>query len=510
MTDLGIDVAQLTEEQQLALQQFTSVTDQPLEAAAAVLQRCQWNAQIAITRFFDGDSEVVDPATEALAIPPPQTSRRQETLLDSIPGTSRSARHLDLQSAPRIVPQPESQVTQQAPWLLSIIFMPFNFAYTIVARIFGTVGYLFPFLPRLLARLSASNSSSARRRDTSGRRPLSPRDTAARFIREFEEEYGSHELPFTENGYAQAFDLAKRELKYLLVVLLSPEHDDTSSFVRDTLLSPQVVEFIKKPENNIVLWAGSVQDAEAYQVSNALNCTKFPFVGLIVHTPSVSSTSMSLVARVAGPTLPAQFLAKFGTAISQNNEALVGIRATRAEQAASRRLREDQNSAYERSLAQDRARAQQRRETEAAREIAEKEAKERAEAAEREASNLQQWRTWRAQSIPSEPGPEVRDAVRISVRLPSGERAIRKFRPEADIEELYAWVECYELLQNKEEMKEEEVQEPERYQHAYRFRLVSPIPREVYNLHAGGSVKERIGRSGNLIVEPIDEDEDDG
>jgi FAS-associated factor 2 len=49
----------------------------------------------------------------------------------------------------------------------------------------------------------------------------------------------------------------------------------------------------------------------------------------------------------------------------------------------------------------------------------------------------------------------------------------------------------------------------------YKFQLVSPMPREVYDLEKTGSLKERIGRSGNLIVERIvgeddsDEDEDD-
>ena len=130
----------------------------------------------------------------------------------------------------------------------------------------------------------------------SGRKTLNARDTAARFIREFEEEYGENNLPFFENGYAQAFDLAKKDLKFFLVILVSPEHDETTSFIRDTLLSQEVVDFIRNPDNNILLWAGNVQDPEAYQVSAALKCTKFPFTGVIVHTPQVSSTSMSIAA----------------------------------------------------------------------------------------------------------------------------------------------------------------------------------------------------------------------
>ena len=46
MADAGVDIAQLTEDQQLALQQFTAVTDQDNKDAVPLLQRCQWNVQV--------------------------------------------------------------------------------------------------------------------------------------------------------------------------------------------------------------------------------------------------------------------------------------------------------------------------------------------------------------------------------------------------------------------------------------------------------------------------------
>ena len=330
-------------------------------------------------------------------------------------------------------------------------------------------------------------------------------------MREFEEEYSveSGTLPFQESGYAQAFDVAKRDLKYLLVVLLSPEHDDTAPFVRDTLLSPEVVSFIKDPKNEIILWAGNVHDSEAYQVANALNVTKFPFLGLIVHTPSVSSTAMSVVCRVAGPTPPSELLTKLQNSIQQRNAELTQARQQRQEQQASRNIREEQNSAYERSLAQDRERARQRREAEAAKEQEEREERERVEAKVQKAQNILKWKRWRMQSLPGEPGSEDKMAVRISVRMPSGERLVRKFAGDADLEELYAFVECYDLLQDEDALSEKEVQEPSDYVHRYGFQLVSPMPREVYGLDDGGSIRSRIGRSGNLIVEKTNHDDDE-
>lgn len=502
------DISSLTEDQQLALQQFTSVTDQDLDSAVPLLQKCQWNAQIAIARFFDGDADTVDPAVEAARPPPPTAGRRSETLMDAIPRTpSRGSRRTDLEPAPRVVPTPESQLTQPVPFPFNVLLLPFNITYTILQRLFGVVGYLFPIVPRILQRLYSGRTSVPSR--DAGRRALNPRDTAARFVREFEEEYGvTHgTLPFHDGGYAHAFDIAKRELKYLVIILISPEHDDTAPFVRDTLLSPEFLEWTKKPANNILLWGGTVQDAEAYQVASALNVTRFPYAGLVVHTPSVSSTAMSRIATSAGPVTNQELINKFEEAMRKHSAELESVRRQRQEQQATRNLREEQESAYERSLAQDREKARKRKEEEAEKARVEKEEHEREERKANEARNLHNWRRWRAQSLPGEPGADTKDAVRISLRLPSGERVIRKFRPEAELEELYAYVECYDILQ--EELGEKALSEPENYEHCYKFRLVSPMPREVYDLDQAGTVKERIGRSGNLIVEKIiDEDEE--
>jgi FAS-associated factor 2 len=90
--------------------------------------------------------------------------------------------------------------------------------------------------------------------------------------------------------------------------------------------------------------------------------------------------------------------------------------------------------------------------------------------------------------------------------MPNADRVVRRFAPDASIEELYAFVECYDVLQAGEDVTG--VEEPQGFEHEYGFQLVSPMPREVYELKAGGTVKERIGRSGNLIVERIGGDEE--
>lgn len=317
-------------------------------------------------------------------------------------------------------------------------------------------------------------------------------------------------MHFFENGYAQAYDLAKKDLKFLLVVLISPEHDDNSTFIRETLLSDAAVNYINDPQNNIILWAGNVQDSEAYQISSALNCSKFPFTALIAHTPQDSASSMSTIARITGLLPPTAFVPRLRTAIAQHSAALNRVRVTRAEQQATQNLRNEQNSAYERSLAQDRERARLRREAEASELRALQEAVEKRESEEKQRQKLEEWRVRRAQLIQPEPGADDREATRVSIRMTSGRRVIRRFSHAATMEELYAFVECYEILQAG--IFTQPAPEFHDYSHDYPFRLVSPMPRVVYDCDVRASIRERLGSSGNLIVESIgneDDDEDD-
>ena len=210
------------------------------------------------------------------------------------------------------------------------------------------------------------------------RRALPPAENTRRFIREFGEENGDHTLPFVETGFNLAMDNAKRDLKFLMVVLLSPSHDDNSAWIRETLLSNALKQFISSQSDDLMLWGGSVQDAEAYQVSEVLKCTKFPFVALLCHNASAGASGLTTVMRSAAPSAT-ELTAKLGAAMTAHRTQLATTRAQRSEQQASRNLRDEQDSAYERSLAQDRERARLRREEEAAQVRAQQEAQIAAE-----------------------------------------------------------------------------------------------------------------------------------
>lgn len=391
------------------------------------------------------------------------------------------------------------------PTVLSLLFTPITFGWQVATAVLRTIFYIFTLLPIPLRGRVIGAATRNLKNNTSSRRMLLPRDTAARFKREFEEEYGSHDLPFFEGGFAQALDLAKKDLKFLLVVLISPEHDEMDAFARGTLLSPNVVSFIKDPANSIILWGGNVLDTEAFQVSQEYNCTKFPFSALISLTPKEGSTKMGVIKRLSG-LLPADtYTGELRKAIEKYAPELAGVRAQRQEQEMARNLRNAQDEAYERSLAADRERTRRRREAEEAVAAAERAAQEAAKAAARQEEQKKQWKLWRAGRIASEPEASDKDVVRLAIKFPSGERVVRRFQGHNTIEELYAFVECYGLGGN-----DTTATMPEGYQHDYQFRVASILPREVYHPTDEGTLQEKIGRSGNLIVEDVLEDEDEG
>jgi FAS-associated factor 2 len=454
--------------------------------------------QLAISRFFDG--EMADSVAEALqaeeyaraAAAAPRPAARPPAPTEAAGLTRRNTGGLT--PAPRIVPQ-ASHLARKPPLLISLLLFPFSLVWRIANGAIGLIYLIFPFLPRF--RGTTTTAATTTKRSTN------PRDTAARFIRGFEEEYGVvSQLPWFEGGYAQALDLAKKELRFLLVVLQSDEHDDTSHFNRETLSSPEVVAFLKT--NNIILWGGSVQESEAYQVSTALGCTKFPFAALITHAPntppSASSQGMSVVSRVIGTCTPAAFTQKLLTAINTHSPALDRIRTQRAAQAADRQIRDQQNSAYEASLARDRQRAAERKAAEEAARRAEAEAARLAAEASTLVAKREQWRRWRASTLSREP-EEGTPAARVSIRTADGKRVVRKFSKEARMEEVYAFVECMDVEDANSER-------PSGYQHSYGFRLVSVMPRKVFGPESG-TVGDGLWPSGNLVVEALDEEEAD-
>ena len=115
------------------------------------------------------------------------------------------------------------------------------------------------------------------------------------------------------------------------------------------------------------------------------------------------------------------------------------------------------------------------------------------------AEKRSQWRRWRAARIAEEPTDGA--VARVSIRTADGNRIIRKFAKEAQMEEVYAFVECLDLVGGEKVGGEK----PHDYEHEYDFRLVSVMPRKEFDPAERGTVGEHLWPSGNLVVESVHE-----
>ncbi|OAA63324.1 ubx domain containing protein [Niveomyces insectorum RCEF 264] len=364
----------LSPDQQQALEQFMAVTNQDQTASVAILRRSNWSVPVAIAKFFDGEDAPLQPELERPPRPPRDSPPVNNTFAQpTIVNTFHRAMVAVERTAParRVVPTPPAPVWRP-PFLLAVLLSPFHLGYRLLAALWRVLQYLFGFVPgsssvwpRVAAAIglgsgnggtSSHNTAAHSRRYYDRRRQLNPRDAAVRFKREFEETYDADKvLPFAESSYAQAYDRAKTEPTYLLVVLLSPEHDDTHSFVRETLLAPEVLDVINDPAHRIILWGGNVRDTEAYQVAAEFQCTKFPFSALVCITPKEIgggggsvNTRMGTVKRMLGPMPPQLYAAHLRGAVRKYADDLAAVRAVRVANETSRSIRAEQDDAYER------------------------------------------------------------------------------------------------------------------------------------------------------------------
>ena len=260
-------------------------------------------------------------------------------------------------------------------------------------------------------------------------------------------------LHFLHTSHRDALRFAQSEAKLLFVYLHSPSHTESELFCAQVLASSEVTTLVNE---RFIAWGGDVRDVEAYAVARGVRPSAYPYVCLL----SSVAGEVSLVMSCEGFIDTTGLIATFEEALSSQRGSLHQARARNAEAQASRRLREEQDAALAESLAQDAARARERRaeadRVEAARAKAEAEAraideaKRREEEAERaRADAIHRRRAEKAEKLRVEPG-EGEGVSKLAIRLPDGSRAERRFYSTDTISDVYDFVDTLESLNERE------------------------------------------------------------
>lgn len=181
------------------------------------------------------------------------------------------------------------------------------------------------------------------------------------------------------------------------------------------------------------------------------------------------------------------------------------LKGTKERQDEERRLREQQDREFDRSAARDLERVLVKR-----REIKEKEKElEREKEKERLRGEARRWRAWKRGVL----ARREEGKIRIAVVLGDGRRAVRLFKEEEQLEEVYAWVECeLEAVVDESLPPLPEARGPPTgYQQIYEFRLATSFPRVVLEIDGSGA-REEVGKvgggalkgGGTLVIEGLE------
>ncbi len=401
----------------------------------------------------------------------------------------------------------------------------------------------FPFIPRMTG-LYLSNRHASH----SEPRLTNPVDTARRFITDFEEQVGVtpisisnldsiNRIKFFQGGYTQVLYTAKKNLQWLIVYLQSNEHDDTIFFDKNTLMNKDVLDFLKN--HDMLVWGASVKESEGFQVAYALQATTFPFIAIIapINTSNNNNNnnnnntntndqsevngarSMSVLGRIQGLVSPMKLIQKLGSLVERHEPTLIALRHEQQDREISRIIRQQQDAAYQTSLQADRTREETLR-----RQHEEEERQQEQERLEKEEMKKKQelrksYIIWRGKHLQKEPRTKSSSGevnyARVSFRLASGERIFRRFAADCDVEELYAFIECYRNgaipdLPGSSSSRlnlDANFEPPADYEHEYTFELVSPMPRERIDSTCKKVIREieSLWPNGNLLVQDLEE-----
>ncbi|CAM9247511.1 unnamed protein product, partial [Ectocarpus fasciculatus] len=270
---------------------------------------------------------------------------------------------------------------------------------------------------------------------------LNPDEDCKLYVRDYENTYGAERLNFFNGSYTKAVQHAYQSSKFLLVYLHSPLHGDTEAFCRSvqTLSTPELKQFA---DQHLVVWAGSTDHAEAYNLSQVLRATRYPFLALLV---CQSGRSVQLVDRIQGPHAGHDVLARIQRATDMHRASLRRISTDRYMRDESASLRNEQDREYIEAQEQDRLQLAKKEQ--------EKREREEEEEAERQKADLEDAikisreldKQNRYEKISTLVRPEPAsgpDAALIKFQLPSGRKLTRNFLKTDTVEV------CYNDLRN--------------------------------------------------------------
>jgi len=389
----------LTDSQREVLESFQNLSgEDDLEKTIRLLRKFNWDLEKAYQYYVGGEVNINE----------------------SVGSSSTNSRNNLINSR-----QPSSyEINSNHPLgqFFELLFSPVRVALSILR-------YIFNLFPNSVRKLIEGPESGRNARLT----------CAERFIQYYEENYGDKHPEFYRGTYKQALLDIKDNYQVLIVIVNSPEHDDTPEFCKNVLGSNEFINYLQG--KNFVVWAGSVTEKEGYKVNNVFGATTYPFIGMVVY-----QRKRAIIAeKIEGLQPVEEVIQKIEQKYEQISVQLQAELAEQREREQTRIIRQEQESAYEESLRKDRERERKEQLERERKQREEELAKQRQMEYERKVEEKKRYKQKLAESIPPEPNEDECETAQLSIRFSDGSRVIRSFRADDKLQAVYDFVESKDL-----------------------------------------------------------------
>ncbi|KAG2368960.1 hypothetical protein BDR07DRAFT_1348757 [Suillus spraguei] len=524
-----------------ALQQLQSILGpHDTEFVVSVLESVSWDVQKATDLLFDNEAPKV--------IAPTQATPMEQLEMDVSEDSSPTIRH-----------SRRGQGNPRSNWsfLWSLLTVPLHLMSGVLRFVFSVLRIPIPSLPFMTTNSNSYHYHS--------HRPTSPdsRSITQRWVQQLEEETGAcsskrsmanavttgfeagpsttrrHTYPpaasddnqkilpdFFDGSYEEVLDICQKEGRIACVILVSAEHDDDADFKRSTLTDAAFVKILL--DNDFIVWGGDIRDKAAWDASQKLQATTYPFVAFLAlqprrhgassgaspvvtilsrHQGRAVATASVLIDHLNSQLLPrvTPFLVRFKTALQDRDR--------------DRRIREEQDRAFRETARRDREAIemrvrQEKEEEERVRKQAEDVRRKQEDSVRQkhQAGIRMEWRKFMRNRLllPEAPG------LRLAIKLPGNGRVIHSFPPSATLTALYTFADS-QLIPSTSRPEDDPSQAPEGVVddipqldsyiqsktagHAWwGFTLASAYPRREFRWKANVSLRETGLRDGEHIV----------
>lgn len=530
----------LSPDQREKLTQFKEVTDYKpdteQEKVLRLLDVCGWNLNTACARYFDNDfptlldndelnyhREQLDENTVRRRNPtPPRQVNIQldDRFMDLIPKLPR-ATTISNRWKFDVGLLPQKDESNSFSLLTPVVFVLMLFPRLLWLIGWGLdkiLGDTFPRVSRLLGYREAPNDF-----------PSKPIHITKEEISHYNiTEYvngilgDQTDIEISKQSFNEVFKRAKNELRWLMCILINSETDSAKKFIKNYMNDPSFSGFIKS--HNVLVYIGDVSFPESHEVGKVYHSYSVPYICLVANVAAIESTlpTMSIVSKYQAfdkfDTLRdygrSKIIHKFTRVIDRYEPQLVVQRTEKQEVDLARVIREEQDSAYQKSLKMDAQKQAEKKQHAKLEQVKKDEELKRQKMIE---YKKKQHGACIAKFIKEKYNRDTSKWEKgkyttIQLRNEKGGRLIRKFLKDDSVNDIFMLVECQRFIQSKDKIKNtQEDISLDGYQCKFDFDLVSPMPR----LRLSEEMTCKIGDvhalwpNGSLLIERTDDESDE-